>query len=142
MMTIIHQEENRSNSCGFGGRGSVCRNLFLAASVLDVPANPTAPFALSVPKGKSKARPTPSFRAQPRNLKSRAHVPVVPLGHCVHYLHGLDADGADAAQEVNDFFLVVGEAVGVEAFGNGRVAGLLSLYWSRTHSRAERLPNV
>ena len=51
MMTIIHQEENRSNSCGFGGRGSVCRNLFLAASVLDVPANPTAPFALSVPKG-------------------------------------------------------------------------------------------
>ena len=35
----------------------------------------------------------------------------------------LDAYGADALEEVDDAFLMVGEAVGVEAFADGWVSG-------------------
>ena len=49
---------------------------------------------------------------------------VFPKGPVVHYGHGFYAYGADAAEEVDDLLLVVGEAVGVEALADGGVAGL------------------
>lgn len=39
--------------------------------------------------------------------------------------HGLHADGGDAGQQVDDFFLVIGEAVGVEFLADGRVLRFL-----------------
>lgn len=36
---------------------------------------------------------------------------------------GFDAYGGDAFEEVDDVFLVVGEAVGVEVFADGGVSG-------------------
>ena len=41
----------------------------------------------------------------------------------VDNVHGFDADSADAQQQVDDVFFVVGEAVGVEFFADGGVAG-------------------
>ena len=45
------------------------------------------------------------------------------FGELVDDADGFDAYGADALEEVDDVFLVVGEAVGVEAFADGRVSG-------------------
>ena len=39
----------------------------------------------------------------------------------------MDADGGDAGEEVDDAVLVVGEAVGVEAFADGGIAGFAFL---------------
>ena len=46
------------------------------------------------------------------------------LGHAVHYLYCRYAHRADPAQQVDDPLLVVGKAVGVELFTDGRVPGL------------------
>ena len=65
----------------------------------------------------------------------------VRSAHLVHYGHGFYAYRADALQQVDYPLLVAGEAVGVlnlAAMVGSR--GLRSLYWSSTHSRAERLP--
>ena len=43
--------------------------------------------------------------------------------HLLNNLHRFHADGADAAQQVDDVFLVIGEAVVVELFADGGVAG-------------------
>src|SRR5581483_3607437 len=43
---------------------------------------------------------------------------------CLHFFnnrHRLDADAADALQQIDDVLLVVGEAVGVELLADGRV---------------------
>ena len=45
------------------------------------------------------------------------------FGELVDDADGFDAYGADAFEEVDDVFLVVGETVGVEAFTDGRVSG-------------------
>ena len=44
-------------------------------------------------------------------------------GHRLDDGDGLDADGDDAAQEVDDVLFVVGEAIGVEFLADGGVAG-------------------
>jgi len=47
--------------------------------------------------------------------------------HTFYDLHGLDAYGADALQQVYYMIFVVGEAVGVELFGNRGIFGFLFL---------------
>ena len=47
------------------------------------------------------------------------------VGHLVDDVHGFDADGADALEQVDDVVFVVGEAVGVEQFADGGVFGFL-----------------
>ena len=43
------------------------------------------------------------------------------FGELVDDADGFDAYGADALEEVDDVFLVVGKSVGVDAFADGRV---------------------
>ena len=45
------------------------------------------------------------------------------VGELVDDADGFDAYGADAFEEVDDAFFVVGESVGVEAFADGWVSG-------------------
>ena len=54
-------------------------------------------------------------------------VVLVPLGHAAHDFHCLDAHCAHPLQKVYDLFFVIGEPVGVEAFGDGGILWFLLL---------------
>ena len=45
------------------------------------------------------------------------------LRHFTHDFHCLNADGADALEQINRLFFIIGKLVSVKAFGNGCVRG-------------------
>ena len=57
--------------------------------------------------------------------KSKSLVLAGGGSHRLRDAHGFHAYGGDAQQQVDDLFLVVGEAIGVEFFADGGVFGFL-----------------
>lgn len=54
------------------------------------------------------------------------------IWHVLDDFHCANADGTDALEQINDLFFVVGEAIGVELFADGGLAGVLFFEWSLT----------
>jgi hypothetical protein len=104
---------------------------------------------------RSRLRRRLSKNHNPRYIKSKSVKKIVsagyllgapealplPVFHRIGNGNCLHAHRRHAHRQVDNFLFIIGEAVGVELLvDGGRTFGFVSLYWSRIHSSAERLP--